>query len=282
MDSVKCLAVLLFHNDEDLVEDQIKYYKYKNKHDLIVFNHNSNDQTSELINKYKDDILCVYELTDQIDFKKNEVHITIYKILMGHQDIKKDEIKMSNEDGYNLDFTKNYDWISFPESDEFLEGPDRTKTYYEHICSIHDNPNIDKISFSNVIFWFTDKDDPSIKSPIERIKHYCHRQKCCVRLYAWRANKTVIRRFGHGKRDDKNVVNWKTRHYEIRSLEHFYKKTDDRLHIAVGGLNKHYRIMYNNLHNKENYGIIHPDELHYDDGVSELNMEEIFNWRKIA
>ena len=28
-DKIKLLAVLLFHNDEDIIEDQIKYYKYK-------------------------------------------------------------------------------------------------------------------------------------------------------------------------------------------------------------------------------------------------------------
>ena len=51
--SIKCLTTLLFHNDEDLVEDQIQYYKYLNKQDLIVFIHNSSDRTTELVNKYK-------------------------------------------------------------------------------------------------------------------------------------------------------------------------------------------------------------------------------------
>ena len=42
------LAVILFHNDEEIVTEQIEHM-IKNKHDIIIFNHNSNDKTQELI-----------------------------------------------------------------------------------------------------------------------------------------------------------------------------------------------------------------------------------------
>ena len=128
--SIKCLTTLLFHNDEDLVEDQIQYYKHLNKQDLIVFIHNSSDKTTELVNKYKDDILCIYELTDQVIFKHNDVHSIIYQILGKSCDINSyipKHVKLSNDKYINFNYANAYDWISFPESDEFLEGPDRTK-----------------------------------------------------------------------------------------------------------------------------------------------------------
>ena len=42
------LAVILFHNDQEIVNEQIEHM-INNKHDIIIFNHNSNDKTQELI-----------------------------------------------------------------------------------------------------------------------------------------------------------------------------------------------------------------------------------------
>ena len=280
----KCLAVLLFHNDEDIVEDQIKYYKHMNRHHLIVFNHNSNDNTSNIINKYLDDIICVYTLSDKIIFKTNQVHETIYKILLGDDRINKNEIKLSIDSGYHLIFSITYDWISFPESDEFLEGPTREYSYYQHLCILYRNVNINKITFSNIIFWFTENDDMSIVSPIDRIKHYCYKKNCGIRLYAWRGNETIVRPFGHiteKEQNDECITNWKTRHYEIRSKKHFSEKTKDRKDITIGSTNHHYKIMSDRLENNVNYGLIKPSELFFDDGINELKMTEIFDWNKI-
>jgi len=281
------LTVLLFHNDEDIIEDQIKYYKYDNYQDIIVFNHNSNDSTSKIINNFKKDILCIYDLSEKIEFKTNQVHKTIYNILLGNIDKNNPEIKLSDNDYYNYNYSKKYDWISFPESDEFLEGPDRTKSYYEHLCNISNDPKINKIKFSNIIYWFTENDDLDIKLPSKRIKYYCYKKKCGIRLYAWRANKTAVRFFGHentvGRDKDlqKEMVTWKTRHYEIRSKEHFLKKIKDRVSVTRGNINRHYKILYDGYHNNKDFGIIKPEELHYDNGIDEINMVEKFDWRKI-
>lgn len=287
MKNNKFLTVLLFHNDEDIIEDQIKYYKYDNYQDIIVFNHNSNDHTSKIINNFKKDILCIYDLSEKIEFKTNKVHETIYNILLGNIDKNNPEIRLSNNNYYNYNYSKEYDWISFPESDEFLEGPDRTKTYYEHLCDICNNKKINKIIFSNIIYWFTGNDDLNIKLPSKRIKYYCYKRKCVTRLYAWRGNKTVVRFFGHilgdrlEKETDEDIVTWKTRHYEMRSKDHFLKKIKDRVSITRGRINHHYKILYNRYHNDKNFGIIKPEELHYDNGIDEINMEEKFDWSQI-
>lgn len=279
---IKCLTVLLFHNDEDIIEDQIKYYKDNNQ-SLIVFNHNSNDESSKYINMYKEDILCIYNLSSNIEFKTNKVHETIYKILLGKIDENKSEIKLSDNKYYCYNYSEIYDWISFPESDEFLEGPDRTKSFYGHLCNIHNNNKINKIEFNNIIYWFTEKDDLNIKSPCKRIKHYCYKQNCGPRLYTWRGNKTIIRTFGHRDHNDTEdeTLKWKTRHYEIRSKVHFKKKIMDRVHITDGNMNHHYKILWNRYHSDKNYGIIKSEELHYDNGIDEIKMDEIYDWKKI-
>ena len=291
METPKCLAVLLFHNDEDIIRDHINYY-IQNNHDIIVFNHNSSDNTFNKIMEFKDKIKCYYELNDKIVFKNNEVHETVSIILMGkttnHSNIKiikteekTEKIFLKQMDKNDIiNYTKLYDWISFPESDEFLEGPDRSKNYYSHLCELH---NTDKkaIQFLNFVFWFTEKDDININSPIERIKHYAHFNNCGPRFYAWRARLTNIRWFGHNLPDncDKtDIVYWKTRHYDARSYEHFKMKSFDRKDVAIGGQNGHYTRRYDDLNKKELYGIIHSDRLHYDNGISELVADNKFDW----
>ncbi len=280
----KCLTVLLFHNDEDIISDQIEYYGIKNKQDLIVFNHNSNDNTGNIITSHQKHILCTYNLSSNIQFNDNKVHEAIYLTLQGNLEICNDDIVLSDAKYNNFDYSKAYDWISFPESDEFLEGPDRTKSYYEHLCSIHLKTKINKIIFRNIIFWFTSEDDKTILRPIRRIKHYCYKSNCAPRLYAWRGSKTIIRRFGHMTHlYDKNseCLTWNTRHYEIRSKNHFINKMKDRLHISKGTTNHHYKIMYENLLTNKDYGTINPNDLHYDNGISELCLTEVFDWNKI-
>lgn len=278
----KFLTVLLFHNDEDIIEDQIEYYKNQNKQDIIIFTHNSTDDTNKIIDKHKDKFLCIYYLNSNFLFKNNDVHKFIYQVLRNNYYKYRKKLKhviISNKKYLKYNYSKNYDWISFPESDEFLEGDNREKKYYEHLLELP--KNINKVQFLNIVFWFTEKDDTTIKSPVQRIKYYCYKEKSAPRIYAWRGKKTIIRPFGHRiKKDkDKEIIKYKTRHYEIRSLEHLKKKALDRKHISIGVINHHYKIMYDNINN-DNYGKIKAEELHLDDG-KELNMKEKFDWKNI-
>ena len=78
------LAVILFHNDEEIVTEQIEHM-IKNKHDIIIFNHNSNDKTQELIeieSKKHKEIIKTYELGSDISFARGEVFTTINSILI--------------------------------------------------------------------------------------------------------------------------------------------------------------------------------------------------------
>ena len=287
-ENFKCLTVLLFHNDEDLVESQVKYYK-KNNQDIIIFNHCSTDDTTSIINSLKSNILCVYNLSKEVNFFNNEVHSIIYEILNGEHNLneKKDLVDLSEIKYNQFNYSSNYDWISFPESDEFLEGPDRKLSYYQYLRIVDTYKNINKITFKNFVYWFTDKDNPDIKDPCERIKYYSIKKKCAIRLYAWRGKFTQIRWFGHQDESDKidEIVDWNTRHYEMRSLTKFHNKVKDRVKAkneeeeVVG--NCHYDLMYQQIISNTNYGIIVSSELYFDDGYSDLIETEKYDWYQI-
>lgn len=281
----RCLAVLLFHNDADLIADQIHYYKEVNHHDIIVFNHNSTDQSYQTIYNNLHKIEYVINFSKDVEFSSNEVHKTIYQILMNTLRPGRNT-KISVMKGEIPDFADLYDWISFPESDEFLEGPDRSLTYYDHLCNVDKNKKIKKIRFDNYVFWFTSKDDENIKSPVERIRYYCRKSKCAPRLYAWRSACTRIRLFGHISEDDAEyeVIRWKTRHYEMRNFAQMKSKLLDRFKSytkGAPGTNAHYKVLFNKFIADPNFAVIDPDQLHYDDGVHELQDEERFNWDAI-
>jgi hypothetical protein len=285
----KYLTVLLFHNDEDLVESQINYY-LKNNQELIVFLHNCSDNSENIVNNYKNSILCIYKLSNKFKFFKNEVHTFIYDILLGKQlnfdnntDISISEIKY-----IDFNFSKNYNWISFPESDEFLEGPDRSLTFYEHLEKIHLNKNINKIEYLNVVFWFTEMDNMNIKDIEKRIKYYSFKKNCAPRIYSWRGNKTIQRLYGHMMPLDKRteIVKWHTRHYEMRSKKQFHNKLLNRIKSRIieesnNYSNYHYNYMLHKIIEDDEYGCIKSTELHFDDGNSNLIMDDKYDWNII-
>ena len=269
---MKCLAVILFHNDEDLVEDQLDHM-IANNHDILVFDHCSTDRTREIIEKNKHRLLAYFWLGPEFVFQNNEVFVHISQVLRAKY--------------------SHYDWISFVESDEFLQGPDRTKSYYQHLLDVH-KTKYTWITFDNFVFWFTEKDDPTIKSPRQRIKHYAYKSKCGTRVYAWRGNVTNERYFNHnppelGTEANKYPIPFRTCHYEMRSaaqakakLEDRVKKIDEMLEQVKKNKNArfppniHYKIMHNKLGNLN----IHSSKLHYDNG-GELIADELNDFSSI-
>ena len=289
---IKCVAALLFHNDEDIVLDQLKYY-ISNSHKIIIFNHNSSDNTHKIICDFITDdkdknIINYFYLDSNIIFKHNQVHECVSKILLG-KDVIYEYIKIYNS-GCMIDmkikdnyvYVDNYDWISFPESDEFLEGPDRSKTFYDHLCDLH-YTKYKAVRSLNFVFWFTNIDDENIISPTDRVRHYSFFRNCGPRIYTWRASLTNIRWFGHNLPDmctTDDLVVWKTRHYDARSKKQFKLKILDRMDVAIGGQNYHYTNRVKNA-NIPDYGIINPNELHFDDGISELIQDDNYDWNNV-
>lgn len=262
---MKFLAVLLFHNDEDLVEDQIKYW-IKNEHDIVIFDHNSSDQTIPLIEKWiKIDresttprIISFQIVPKSVPFVKNGVFEYISKILIRQ-------------------YSQIYDWISFVESDEFLEGPDRSKSYKQHLESITD-PKFTYVKFHNYVFCLTEKDDPAIESPRDRIKYYAY--KPCGpkgKVYAWRGANTNIRFYNHNPITGLMYpIPFKTGHYEIRSLKQAREKLADRIKSLRGESSGH-RHSYVMAAKPVEALLVPSHKLHFDNG-GELIQETNYDW----
>ena len=256
MAKLKCLGILLCYNDADILEDAIVNL-LKSNHDLIVWDHGSDDGTSELLDKYNKHFIERRFINRAFDF---------YNL---YQEMSKHLIE---------NYINQYDWISWPDQDEILEGPDRSKSYHDWLQMAHDN-GTDYIQFNNFNFWFTEADDKNVISPADRVRHYSLFADCAPRIRSWRASRTNIRIFNHNPLDGVQApVNFNLRHYPMRTHEQMMKRVfKDRADVRREESNYHYENMAHQIDKM----IIKPDQLFYDDGVSELNHEVIFNWRTI-
>jgi hypothetical protein len=251
----RCLGVCLFYNDDDIAEDAIKYL-LENNHELVVWDHGSNDRTSEILDRFRPYIRERHFLPRSFDFYKIFEHVSRYVI---------------------QNYAPEYDWISFPESDEFLEGPDRKKSYYNYVCDVVDSP-YDWIQFDNIVFWFTDKDNLAEYSPRRRIRHYSVWTDCLPRIYAWRARCMNVRWFNHNPAEGlKFPVNFNTCHYHVRSEEHMIKRINNRIGLSRGTMNTHFDFMAHNINKMR----IPADRLHLDNGIDDLLKVQTFNWKEI-
>ena len=255
MKKPRCLGVCLFYNDDDIVEDAITHL-LENNHEVVVWDHGSNDRTAEMIDKFNPYIRERHFLPRSFDFYRLFKHVSRNVI-------------------YN--YALDYDWISFPESDEILEGPDRKKSYYEHVCDVVESP-CDWVQFNNMVYWFTEKDRPEVLSPRKRIRHYSIWSDCQPRIYAWRAQCMNVREFNHNEPLGKKYpINFNTCHYQVRGAEQLIKRIKGRLGLRRGENNAHFDYMALNARKM----FILSKQLHFDDGVSDLSTVQVFDWEKI-
>lgn len=251
----RCLGVLLCYNDGDILEEAIEHL-LDNNHDLVVWNHGSHDNTKEVLDKYDDKLLERKYVPRKFDF---------YNL---YQAMSKNLIN---------NYINEYDWISWPDQDEFLEGPDRKKNYYAYICDVY-NSKYNWIRFNNINYWFTERDNLSEKSPVKRIKYYSIFPGCSPRIRSWRANVTNIREFNHNELEGEQYPKlFNLRHYPMRSKEQMEGRINrDRAGLKRGQLNVHYENMKKNYERLQ----ISSNKLNFDDG-GELSLEADFDWNKI-
>jgi hypothetical protein len=245
----------LCYNDADILDDAIKHL-LENEHQIIAWDHGSDDATPKVLDKYNGRLLERQFIPRSFDFYK------LYQRMSQHL-----------IDNYISDF----DWISWPDQDEILEGPKRDKTYYEYITDVF-HSSYDWIQFNNFNYWFTGEDNPSIVSPVERVKHYSMFPNCAPRIRSWRASVTNIREFNHNPLPGERFPEFfNIRHFPMRSKEQMLKRLDkDRASLQRGSKNIH----YNNMNKVREKLEIPANTLHFDDG-SELNHDPILNWDDI-
>jgi hypothetical protein len=252
----KALGVLLCYNDADILPDAIESL-LQNNHQLLVWDHGSDDGTAGVLDRYASHFVEREFIPRTFDFYK--LHERVSKHLRRH-------------------YCQNYDWISWPDQDEILEGPSREKTYYAFITEVV-NSEFNWVCFRNFNFWFTAEDDPAVLSPTQRVRRYGLFPDCSPRIRAWRASVTNRREFNHNPlpgRPDPRPFN--LRHYPMRSREQMLQRLNkDRSDLQRGGANYH----YNNMKRAFEKLFVPPEKLHRDDGRSELNQAVIFDWRAV-
>jgi glycosyltransferase involved in cell wall biosynthesis len=256
MSRIRCLGVLLCYNDGDLLEESVSYLLEQN-HDVIAWDHGSTDETPTILERFGPHLREIRRLPREFDFYDLYPAMSLHLI---------------------EDYVSDYDWISWPDQDEFLEGPARDRSYYDYVMDAYDS-GIDWIQFRNFNFWCTDEDDPTLLETTRRVRHYSLWADCPPRIRSWRAGVTNIRRFNHNPLDGTRSPRlFNLRHYPMRSQSQMRARVlRDRVGLRRGPLNFHYENMGRRLDSLR----ISATALHFDDGVSELNHEPIFDWRKI-
>ena len=110
-------------------------------HDLVVWDHGSTDETPEVLHRLAGEFVELQSIPRSVDF------YGLYQAMSAH---------------LLEDYVSKYDWVSWPDQDEFLEGPDRSRPYRDWLEEVAASP-YDWIQFNNFNFWWTDADDPACR-----------------------------------------------------------------------------------------------------------------------
>jgi glycosyltransferase involved in cell wall biosynthesis len=245
----------LCYNDADILEDALDAL-ISNHHQVIAWDHGSTDGTADILKEHRSDLLEVQRIPRSFDFYK--LYARMSRHLITH-------------------YVPQFDWISWPDQDEILEGPHRDRDYYQYVTEVFDSP-YDWVQFNNFNYWFTSEDDPRLASPVRRIKRYSLFPNCAPRIRAWRATSTNVRKFNHNPPHGKQYPElFNLRHYPMRSQDQMLRRLEtDRAGLQRGGSNVH----YNNMLKHRDRLQIPPHQLHRDDGL-ELNHGAVFDWALI-
>ena len=246
---------MLCYNDGDLVSDAVRYL-IDQGHDVIAWDHGSDDETSDILRRLSPELVELRTIPRSFDF------YDLYPEMSRH---------------LLADYVDRYDWISWPDQDEFLEGPDRTRSYQNWLEEVVDSPH-DWIQFRNYNYWWTTEDDESVQSAVERVRYYSLFEDCPPRIRSWRASATNERVFNHNApKGERYPSLFNLRHYPMRSEQQMNRRLHrDRANLKRGGSNFH----YDNMKSWQPRLNISSKVLHFDDG-GELNSAPGFNWRSI-
>jgi hypothetical protein len=242
---------MVCYDDGDIIEDVI-VHMLSNQHDIVIFDHSSDDNTPKILDKYP---------LDRKLIPRSVAFRDIYPLMSQ----------------YILDNYRQYDWISWPDADEILEGPDRKKTYYEYVCDVFKS-KYTYIGCNLYNYIFTSEDNPNL-SPIQRIKRYSLRPDTPPIIRGWKNSVMRVRRFNHDPVDgEKYPMNFNLRHYPLRS----WQKSTERIYRTRADIQKGDESYHNeNLKRSiTSWDLLTPNQFHYDDG-SELNPDPIFDWHII-
>jgi len=242
------LAMLLSYNDADVLGPVIDHLA-ANRHDVVVWNHGSEDATELVARSRLGRGVIEYQDVDRVEVPFRDLYSVAARYLVSV-------------------YGGRYDWLSWPDQDEILEGPDLSRPYHEHVAEAL-AAGVDWVEFDNFVFWFTDEDDPRVADPVARIRRYSLSPAASPRVRAWRLSKTNERRLGNSNPIDgtKAPVNWPLRHYPMRSMEQARRRAHhDRNQegFQFGDKNWHYE----RFREDERALVVPAERLHRFDGRS--------------
>lgn len=192
------LAVLLCYNDDDMLAPVIEHLAAE-RHDVVVWNHGSEDGTDGIARSYLGRGVVEYQLLDRWEVPFADLYGACAAYLVAT-------------------YGGRYDWLSWPDQDEILHGPDLSRPYHEQVTEAMAAGH-DWVEFDNFVFWYTDRDDPAERDPVRRIRHYCLYESASPRIRAWRFDLTNERRLGNSNPlpGTQAPQRWPLRHYPMRS-----------------------------------------------------------------
>lgn len=241
------LGMLLCYNDADMLAPVLEHL-IENRHDVVVWNHGSEDETDAIARSYLGRGVIEYQSLDReaVPFKE------LYGLC---------------SDYLVAEFAGRYDWLSWPDQDELLEGPDLTRPYHEQVTELLAAGRT-WVEFDNYVFWFTDEDDPNEPDPVARLRHY-NLYVCPPRVRAWRFDRTNHRRLGNSNPIDgpKAPVNWPLRHYPMRTVEQARRRAEhDRNQPGFQFSDKNWH--YEHFRDDPRALMVPAERLHRFDGTS--------------
>jgi hypothetical protein len=256
MSKPRMLGVLLCYNDGDILADAITALLNAN-HDVIAWNHGSSDDTADVLKTFRRHLVETQHISRDVDF------YDMYPNMSRH---------------LLREYVARYDWISWPDQDELLEGPSRARSYDDYVREVWESGD-GWIEFLNFVFWFTDRDDPAIVSPVERVRYYSLFPGVNPLVRSWRASATNIRWFNHNAAAGaRHPTSFNLRHYPMRSAAQMRRRIlKDRAGIRKGSVNFHYETLKARLDSV----CVRAEQLHYDDGRLELSQVPSMDWRAV-
>ena len=174
-------------------------------------------------------------------------------------------------------YATEYDWISWPDQDEFLEGPGRDRSYYDYLREAEES-DIDWIEFQTS----TSGGPTRTTSPSRRRRGACAATRCAPTVRLASAPGAP----GHEHpalqsqpaRGDPFAQLFNLRHYPMRSVDADAGPRAARPSgLRRGDMNFHYE----NMRAPPRVAADPCVGPYYDDGVSELESEPIFDWSTI-
>lgn len=259
---MKVIRLVNIHNEEDILERNLKWYIDQNINTLAI-NNSSTDNSKDILNSMIGKGVIEVVNLDTEYFNRSALFTKITEL--GHK--------------------YEPDWIIFADADEFLEP--LSKKHYDlndmiYEVSLEGN---NLIQFHNMEFWMTTNDPASLKDPLNRIKYYSYFDSNRYKVFKFYKGFSLLQKYGHAPTFPKEVPiklsmhKGISRHYKFRSIDQARYKID-RVIPEPG--KKDFGFHYAKFGKEEKWFVIEPSRLNLYQDDKNWNFERKFNGNRMS